>query len=521
MERLLHGRRFRQRPGLAAWWAVVLVGAVLTVVTGRGALGAVTWRRPEVFFWSVVIAAAFCALGATAVLVVAWRADLAELGILGGTLWAVSILPLVHGLTAPGYLYADNSASAISVFVSLPLGAICALPLLSPGGSWAMKVGRSWKIWVSVWGLFAVGTGVFLLVQPRRFPAPQLGDLSSIALGGVSVALFMALSLRQLHLYWIGRSRASLWACFGIALIGIPGLVWVDTHPYSISWWLGHAIDIAGVLLTVVFLLGRPQPEGSVSEVLAPVVARDPLSAFALGLSPVVHAFVAALEQKDRTTRDHVVRVGELAIRSGVRAGLPARRLRNLGIGALLHDIGKLVTPDEILKANRSLSASEFEVIKEHTLAGHSFLLDAPELAGAAPFVRWHHERFDGTGYPDGISGDRLPFEAGIIAVVDAFDAMTNNRQYRRAVDIDEAIAVLYQHAGTQWDRRCVEVVVDEVRRHGVDQHLLWGVGGPSSGDEASGAQVCIDALPDSGRARVLASSPVAPGWSGQTCRSS
>jgi HD-GYP domain-containing protein (c-di-GMP phosphodiesterase class II) len=189
--------------------------------------------------------------------------------------------------------------------------------------------------------------------------------------------------------------------------------------------------------------------------------------ALELGLTPIVHRFVAALEQKDPVTREHVVRVAELAMRCGKRAGFGPDRLRALGLGALLHDIGKLNAPLEILSKPGALTEDEFEVMKLHTVWGQAMLDPWPMLAPAACLVRWHHERADGRGYPDAIIADELPLEVGLISVCDAWDAMTSDRPYREGMEEALAMHILHDGAGAQWRADAVRILTDELRAGG------------------------------------------------------
>ena len=181
-------------------------------------------------------------------------------------------------------------------------------------------------------------------------------------------------------------------------------------------------------------------------------------------MAPVVRRFVAALAEKDAITRDHVVRVGELAMRAGERSRLGARRLRNLGLAAILHDVGKLTVSDQILKKPGRLTGEEFERMKRHTIDGERLLRATPGLEQAARFVRSHHERVDGRGYPDGLAGDEIPFEARIIAASDGYDAMASTRHYREGLGHGTAASILEEHAGSQWDPQAVAHVLAIVR---------------------------------------------------------
>jgi HD-GYP domain-containing protein (c-di-GMP phosphodiesterase class II) len=150
-------------------------------------------------------------------------------------------------------------------------------------------------------------------------------------------------------------------------------------------------------------------------------------------------------------------------MRVGARAGISNTELRTLGLGALLHDIGKLVVPDAILKKPTGLSDDEYALIKSHPLDGARMMdVASPALRPVAPLVRWHHERWDGKGYPDQIGGPDLPLAAQIVSVCDAWDAMTALRVYRDAMPIEQAQAIMLEGAGKQWNAACVELLLEE-----------------------------------------------------------
>lgn len=175
-----------------------------------------------------------------------------------------------------------------------------------------------------------------------------------------------------------------------------------------------------------------------------------------------VMVLAAAIEAKDPTTEGHVQRVARLATRVGRRLGLSGRRLELLRYAAMLHDIGKIDVPESVLNKPGSLSPEEWEQMETHVTAGVETIEKIDLLAPAIPFIRYHQERWDGvtTGrYPGyfGLKGEEIPLEARIIAAVDAYDAMTNDRPYRKAFPPREAEAELRQEAGKQFD----PVVVD------------------------------------------------------------
>jgi putative nucleotidyltransferase with HDIG domain len=170
-----------------------------------------------------------------------------------------------------------------------------------------------------------------------------------------------------------------------------------------------------------------------------------------------------AVELQDAYTADHANEVADLAMRVGRRMGVAGPELERLRYGALLHDVGKIGVPGELLRKPGALSAEERELMDAHTAIGARMLERIPFLAPVAPLVRSAHERFDGSGYPDGLAGEQIPRGAMIIATCDAYHAMTSDRSYRRAMDRDAGIAELRGGAGTQFDPEVVAALISEL----------------------------------------------------------
>jgi putative nucleotidyltransferase with HDIG domain len=170
-----------------------------------------------------------------------------------------------------------------------------------------------------------------------------------------------------------------------------------------------------------------------------------------------------AVELQDSYTASHANEVAELAVRVGERLGVEGAELDRLRYGALLHDVGKIGIPAEILRKPGPLTDEERGRMDEHTAIGARMLERIPFLAPVAPLVRSAHERHDGGGYPDGLAGEQIPRGAMVIATCDAFHAMTSDRTYRKAMSVTAAEAELRDHAGTQFEPSVVEALLDEL----------------------------------------------------------
>jgi two-component system cell cycle response regulator len=172
---------------------------------------------------------------------------------------------------------------------------------------------------------------------------------------------------------------------------------------------------------------------------------------------------LSMLREREPALSDHLHGVAELAELVGQLLGLDAEHLDVLHRAAELHDIGKLAIPDSVLHKRGPLDEAEWDMIYRHTLVGERILDAAPALRPVAQVVRATHERWDGDGYPDGVAGDEIPLGARIIFACDAFDAMTTEREYQRAVGFAEAVAELRRNSGTQFDPAVVEAVCEVV----------------------------------------------------------
>jgi putative two-component system response regulator len=177
----------------------------------------------------------------------------------------------------------------------------------------------------------------------------------------------------------------------------------------------------------------------------------------------VIFSLAAAVEAKDAYTEKHTHRVAESARHIGLKMGLPERAQDALYRGGIIHDIGKIGVPDAILLKPGPLDPEELRLMRKHVIIGESIVRPLRSGANLLPIIRHHHEHYDGTGYPDGLAGRAIPHLARIVAVCDAYDALVTDRPYRRARSVDDAIGILVNGAGHQWDAEAVDVLISEM----------------------------------------------------------
>lgn len=172
-----------------------------------------------------------------------------------------------------------------------------------------------------------------------------------------------------------------------------------------------------------------------------------------------ISIIVNTLDAKDSYSEGHSRRVAEYSTKIAERLGFSKEEVHNIRIVALLHDIGKIGVPDSVLKKPGKLTDEEFALMKQHTIVGSDILKDIDMIPGVDIGTRYHHERYDGRGYPEGLKGEEIPYIARIIAVADSFDAMTSNRVYRKHLTYEQVLSELKKGEGTQFDPEIAKVM--------------------------------------------------------------
>ncbi|MBI2766962.1 MAG: HD-GYP domain-containing protein [Chloroflexi bacterium] len=231
------------------------------------------------------------------------------------------------------------------------------------------------------------------------------------------------------------------------------------TYPL-LSWWEYHFVMLLGFSICVLGLLRQYRVTGDLGAVVEGLFLRRQITGLRDGDPRALVALGAAVAAKDTETAGHIDRVGDLTVAVGTRLALPPARMEVLRRAGRLHDVGKIGVPNNILRKPGALTHSEFEIIKQHTVRGGRLAENSKMLAEVAPIIRAHHERLDGRGYPDGLKGDEIPYEARIVAVADVWDALTSHRPYRAAMKWQEAAQLLAAGAGTHLDPDCVEALL-------------------------------------------------------------
>lgn len=195
------------------------------------------------------------------------------------------------------------------------------------------------------------------------------------------------------------------------------------------------------------------------------VTQQEAIKELRLSQKETVDRLAKAIEMHDSSTGEHVARIAKVAAFLGAQLGLDDERIHLLRAAAPMHDVGKIATRDEILRKPGPLTPSERMEMENHTVVGHEILANSKSdmLRLAARIALTHHERYDGTGYPRGLSADEIPLEGRIVAVADVFDALLNDRCYRQAMSVDETVEIIEEGRGTHFDPEIVDALIDNL----------------------------------------------------------
>jgi HD-GYP domain-containing protein (c-di-GMP phosphodiesterase class II) len=188
---------------------------------------------------------------------------------------------------------------------------------------------------------------------------------------------------------------------------------------------------------------------------------RDKLYRSSSSRGKIVQSLLAALAERDYITEGHARRLEDLCRLVGEKVNLGSHQLADLALLAQVHDLGKVGVPDHILFKPGPLTDDEWQIMRTHPEKGYRIATSSPDLAGIADYILKHHERWDGSGYPLGLEGTEIPVECRILAIVDAFDAMTSKRPYNKKKTTEEAVEEIKKHSGSQFDPDLVPVFLE------------------------------------------------------------
>lgn len=406
---------------------------------------------------------------------------------LAATFIAIAAPFSVHGLMTPGQtfsMHGFHNSLSVSAQVALFLGGLfimlASLPIPAPLGTF---IRDQFGALMSGLILLAIGYVVICLSVPtfldwvptgnepagiqtafgldRQFAGKTL-RYTTMSLG---IVMAMIAARRFYRSFATTRSFATASMSISAVLLGQALFIQALGQLWRSSWWLYHVLVLFAVMLPMAAFAHLYRRGSSLVEIVDSLLLNETLAKVEYSFPEAIDTFIETVEARDPYLKGHMRRVCELSVAIAEELRVPDTAMRAASYAALLHDIGKLGLPPAVLHKPGRLTDEEFEILKEHPSRGFSLVANIESLKLAAPAIRWHHERLDGSGYPDALCGNDVPLEARIIAVADVWDALTSDRVYRRAMSPERAREILVSEAGTKLDATCVAALLRIIER--------------------------------------------------------
>jgi len=451
-----HGEKGRLVPMLALGVFAAALPAIVEVIWGGYRVNFTS----TLHFYSVGISALVATAAAAGLTIIGARRGDTRTVVVGTAFAVMASLLALHGFSTPGVVVGNNGVIAFTGGATLPAGAVI-LAFSSFTLPPFLRNIRPLLIVEAILLTAILALGASALVFPSLVPSvPAPNSTEAMTVLTIGLAAFALLAYRSIRTFLLTQRALDLAVAVGLVWLAtalIPAL----TQDYTyLGWWMGHEIELDGILLVGVAVAIDLARAAQSRPLAGDLGGAELVAAEAVFLGSHVRALTVLLGEKDEYTERHTRRVALRSVEVGEVLGLSGNRLRQLAIGGLVHDIGKLSVPDAILKKPGALDEHEYAVVQRHPERGNKLLA---ELGGFSEGVRQlvlnHHERLDGAGYPRGLSGEEIDLDTRILTVCDVYDALISKRVYRDAWSHEDAMGLLRRETGTAFDERCVDAL--------------------------------------------------------------
>ncbi|WP_316570731.1 HD-GYP domain-containing protein [Neobacillus sp. YIM B06451] len=371
---------------------------------------------------------------------------------------SLSIMFSVHGLSTPSFIFGITSLPGVAAQLSMLLVTVWLwLSSFSSNNKFIVFLASQQKILVPSW---TIALSIFCTIGLLNPGIVDIVPLNMNPLKNIITILVLLLNGLTIHRYFqsyrFTRFPLQLAIVYSSGWIMVSQIIMVRGLLWSLSWWIYHFLLLGSMVVMIIGLYKQYAVKGTVTESLRSLFITDPFERVTNSMPSSIRALVAATEEKDSYTAGHTFRVTLYALKLAEEMGLKPEELRIILQGSLLHDVGKIRIPDHILNKPGRLTKEERLLIEEHPITGFNMCKGLGFLKEELSIIRSHHEKWDGTGYPDRLSGESIPLYARIVAVADVYDALTSERSYRKAWTHGQAMEFLKENIGTHFDPVCV-----------------------------------------------------------------
>lgn len=415
-------------------------------------------HSPTGHFYIVSVISGLALILAVAVGIAGQRLRNLKVGFLSLSYVSLAGVFVLHGLSTPGFLMNHASMAGVAAQISITLAVLwLCLSAVSPDNP-VIRILAKWRRWlIPGWLLLMALFGLFSMSNPElinHLPLEQ--EPYKWIVAGMTAAV----CLWTMYRYWQSY-RAAQFPLQGAIVYSLGWLlasqyIMVTGSIWQLSWWLYHLLLLGSMVMMIGGLIQQYFSQGSFSSSLKVLFQSDPRIWLEACMTPSVRALIMATEVRDAYTAGHNMRVALYALRLAEEMDLTSDQLRAIAQGGVVHDVGKLKVPDSILNKPGKLTNEERHIIELHPVSGYDMCKRLGFLHDELSVIRSHHEKWDGSGYPDRLEGEDIPLLARITAIADVYDALTSSRSYRKAMSHKEAMAIIEKEQGTHFDPVCV-----------------------------------------------------------------
>lgn len=425
----------------------------------QGILKDVLFELPRGHFYIVSLVSILSSIIAFAIGIAGVRIRNIKVSFLSLSFFSLGIMFSVHGLATPDIFLDDYHLPAIAAQLSMLLATgwvwLSSLPsdnklvaFLAKRQRWLLPL---WTIALLIFSLIGIlNPHLAHMIPLHAMPLNVMLTIVILSLNGMTV-------YRYYQSYLFTRFPLQLAIVYSSGWFMVSQLIMVRGVEWNASWWIYHFLLLASVIVMIFGLIKQYGVKGTLAESIRSLYTNDPFEKVMNSIGQSVKALVNATEKKDSYTAGHTFRVTLYALKLAEELGLKPEQLRAIVQGGLVHDVGKISVPDAVLNKPGKLQPEERDIIEKHPVDGYEICRELGFMKEELGIIRSHHEKWDGSGYPDHLIGEDIPFFARIVAVADVYDALTSERSYRKAWTHFDAMSFLIENKGTHFDPLCVE----------------------------------------------------------------
>ncbi|MEH7379029.1 HD domain-containing phosphohydrolase [Bacillus sp. JJ1533] len=437
----------------------VIVPYIIFECFNIGFLKDLTFNMPIGHFYIVSLVSILASIISIAVGFAGRRIRNIKVSFLALSFLSMGLMFSIHGLSTPNFIHGYTHLPGISAQLSMLLATcwiwLSSLPSDNSIVKFFSKRQRSLlPIWIVALSIFCIlgflNPHIVDIIPLDADPFNSILTIVILLLNGITIYRYYQSYRYTKFPLQISIVYSSGWIMVS-QLIMVRGVIW------SFGWWIYHFLLLASMIVMISGLVKQYAVKGTFTESIRSLFTNDPFERVTNSISPSVKALVTATEKKDNYTAGHTFRVTMYALKLAEELHLKPEQLRAIVQGGLVHDVGKISVPDAILNKPGRLSNDERFLIEKHPLFGYDMCKNLGFMKEELSIIRSHHEKWDGSGYPDGLKENDIPYFARIVAVVDVYDALTSERSYRKAWTHHEAMKYLKENKGTHFDPQCVD----------------------------------------------------------------